>query len=137
MNSFFENLGIYSYPIDCFLEMSRYIFQPAFFNLSVRSEFIDLLHNALSEYSNVSKQPAIIREPAFCRALAALLIADVYDYRNSEDKVIDKRLMLESTDFYLSQNGRLVTKTQSHQWRFDYTPLTRNNTMHMLNISYA
>ena len=56
MNSLFEDPGIYSCAIDCFLEVSRYIFQPALLNLSVKTQFIDLLHNALSECLNLSKK---------------------------------------------------------------------------------
>ena len=56
INSFFDNPGIYSCAIDCFLEVSRYLFQPAFLDLSVGTEFIDLLHNSLLEYSNISEK---------------------------------------------------------------------------------
>ena len=118
MNSLFEDPGIYSCAIDCFLEVSRYIFQPALLNLSVKTQFIDLLHNALSECLNSSKKLSIyvpqILEVAFGRVLAVFLNEDVYEYRNDVDKLIEKPLMLESTDFYLSQNERLVTKIQSH-----------------------
>ena len=69
MNSFFDNPGIYSCAIDCFLEVSRYLFQPAFLDLSVRTEFIDLLHNALLEYSNISEKTSNtlpqVREPVW------------------------------------------------------------------------
>ena len=65
MNSLFENQGIYSCAIDCFLEVSRYLFQPAFLNLSVRTEFIDLLHNALLEHSKKSNTLPQIREPVW------------------------------------------------------------------------
>ena len=123
MNSLFEDPGIYSCAIDCFLEVSRFIFQPALLNLSVKTQFIDLLHNALSECLNLSKKTQHIyvpqiREAAFGRVLAVFLNEDVYEYRNDVDKLIEIHLMLESTDFYLSQNERLVTKIQSHLWPF-------------------
>ena len=105
MNSLFEDPGINSCAIDCFLEVSRYIFQAALLNLSVKTQFIDLLHNGLSECLNLcKKKPSIyvpqIREAAFGRVLAVFLKEEVYEYRNDVDKLIEKPLMLESTDFY-------------------------------------
>ena len=86
MNSFFENPGIYSCAIDCFLEVSRYLFQ----------------------------EEKTFSVTAFGRVLAAFLNKDVYEYRNDVDTLIEKLLMLESTDFHVSQNGRRVTKMQFH-----------------------
>ena len=69
MNSLYSKPGTVSCAIDCFLEVSRYIFQPAFLNLSVRTDFIHLLHNAMSEYNNVSKENSNylpqVREPVW------------------------------------------------------------------------
>ena len=69
MNSLYSEPGNVSCAIDCFLEVSRYLFQPAFLNLSVRTEFIDLLCNALPEYSNISEKNSNtlpqIREPVW------------------------------------------------------------------------
>ena len=138
MNSLFEDPEIYSCAIDCFLEVSRYIFQPALLNLSVKTQFIDLLHNALSECLNLSKktQHLCATDTAFGRVLAVFLNEDVYEYRNDVDKLIEKPLMLESTDFYLSQNERLVTKYSLTSGPSNYSPSTRNNTMHTVHKLY-
>ena len=40
---------------------------------------------------------------------------DVYLYRDNVDDLIEKLLVLESTDFHISQNGRLVSKIEYHQ----------------------
>ena len=62
----------------------------------------------------LQKEEKTMSVTAFGRVLAAFLNEDVYEYRDDVDNLIEKLLMLESTDFYLSENGRLVTKMQSH-----------------------
>ena len=62
----------------------------------------------------LQKEENMLCVTAFGRVLAAFLNEDVHEYRNDIDKLTEKLLMLESTDFHISQNGRLVTKMQSH-----------------------
>ena len=49
MNSLFEKPGVYSCAVDCFLEISRYLFLPSLAKLSTRSEFLQLLFINLSQ----------------------------------------------------------------------------------------
>ena len=60
--------GIYSSVVDCFLEVSRYLFLPELSKLTKRSEFPELLFTAASNYrnqgGNSSCLPAI-REPVW------------------------------------------------------------------------
>ena len=48
MNSVFVQPGVYSCAIDCFLEVSTYLFLPVLSKLSVRSQFPELLFAAAS-----------------------------------------------------------------------------------------
>ena len=48
MNSVFVQSGIYSCVVDCFLEVSRYLFLPELFKLKERSEFPELWFTAAS-----------------------------------------------------------------------------------------
>ena len=52
MNSVFVQSGIYSCAVDCFLEVSRYLFLPELSKLTKRSEFPQLLFTAASNYRN-------------------------------------------------------------------------------------
>ena len=66
MNSDFVQSGIYSCAVDCFLEVSRYLFWRELSKLTKRGDFPQLLFTAASNYRNQggisSCQPAI-REP--------------------------------------------------------------------------
>ena len=62
----------------------------------------------------LQKEEKTFSVTAFGRVLAAFLNKNVNEYRNDVDTLIEKLLMLESTDFRVSQNGRLVTKMQFH-----------------------
>jgi len=50
MNSVFEKPGVYSCAVDCFLEVSTYLFLPSLAKLSIQSEFFQLLFNNLSKW---------------------------------------------------------------------------------------
>ena len=50
MNSVFVQPGVYSCAIDCFLEVSTYLFLSVLSNLSARSQFPELLFAAASDY---------------------------------------------------------------------------------------
>ena len=52
MNSVFVQSGIYSCTVDCFLEVSRYLFFTELFKLTKRTEFLDLLFTVASNYRN-------------------------------------------------------------------------------------
>ena len=68
MNSVFVQPGIYSCAIDCFLEVSTYLFLPVLQKLSARSQFPELLFAAASDYQNQGGNPihfAGIREPVW------------------------------------------------------------------------
>jgi hypothetical protein len=47
--------------------------------------------------------------------ISAFLDEDIYNYRDNVEDLIEKLLLLESTDFYLAQPGKLVTQIKSHQ----------------------
>ena len=66
MNSVFVQSGIYSCAVDCFLEVSRYLFSRELSKLTKRSEFPQLLFTAASNYRNqggISSCLPAIREP--------------------------------------------------------------------------
>jgi len=68
MNSLFEKPGVYSCAVDCFLEITRYSFLPFLAKLSIRSEFLQLLFNNLSqcrENNYNMKSLSRIREPVW------------------------------------------------------------------------
>lgn len=62
MNSVFQKTGIYSCAVDCFLEVSRYVFFPFLSKLSARSEFLELLFNALADYCEFSNKIQLLSE---------------------------------------------------------------------------
>lgn len=51
---------------------------------------------------------------AFAKVLSAFLEEDIYNYSNKEDELTEKLLLLENVDFYLSQQGKLVTNMTKH-----------------------
>ena len=68
MNSVFVQPGVYSCAIDCFLEVSTYLFLPVLSKLSARSQFPELLLAAASDYENHGGNPSLlagIREPVW------------------------------------------------------------------------
>jgi len=68
MNSLFEKPGVYSCAVDCFLEITRYLFLPFLAKLSIRSEFLQLLFNNLSqchENNHNMKSLSRIHEPVW------------------------------------------------------------------------
>ena len=50
MNSMLDTPGTYSCAVDCFLELSSYLFLPFIKQLSQRSEFLDLLFQTVNTY---------------------------------------------------------------------------------------
>ena len=68
MNSVFQRSGIYSCAVDCFLEVSRYVFFPFLSKLSARSIFPELLFNASADYCQFTENVQLlseIREPVW------------------------------------------------------------------------
>ena len=68
LNSVFVQPGVYSCAIDCFLEVSTYLFLPVLSKLSARSQFPELLFAAASDYQNQGGNPSLlagIREPVW------------------------------------------------------------------------
>ena len=68
MNSVFQQPGVYSCAVDCFLEVSRYVFFPSLSRLSIRSKFPELLFDALSDYCQLGANTKLlpkIREPVW------------------------------------------------------------------------
>ena len=67
-NSVFQKPGIYSCAVECFLEVSRYVFFPFLSKLSTRSKFPDLLFNAVADYCQFTDNIQLlseIREPVW------------------------------------------------------------------------
>ena len=68
LNSVFQKPGIYSCAVDCFLELSRYVFFSHLSSLSARSKFPELLFNTTAQYCEFSKGIKLlseIREPVW------------------------------------------------------------------------
>ncbi len=63
----------------------------------------------------LQKEEKTVSATAFGRVLSAFLDEDIYNYRDNVEDLIEKLLLLESTDFYLAQPGKLVTQIKSHQ----------------------
>ena len=61
MNSVFVQSAIYSCVVDCFLEVSRYLFLLEFSKLTKRSEFPELLFTAASSYRNQGGNSSCLR----------------------------------------------------------------------------
>lgn len=80
-----------------------------------RSMFIQHCYLDMNVNFQLQKEDKIISVTAFATVLNAFLNEDVYTYRDKVDDLIEKLLLLESTDFHLSQNGRLVSKIGTHQ----------------------
>ena len=51
---------------------------------------------------------------AFAKVLNAFFQEDVYRYRDNEDALIEKLLVLENVDFHLSPTGKVVTNMVAH-----------------------
>lgn len=62
----------------------------------------------------LEKGDKTISVTAFPKVLATFFNEDIYSYKDNTEALIEKILLLESVDFQLSQNGRLVTKMVSH-----------------------
>ncbi len=64
LNSLFITPRVYSCAVDCFLELSRYLFLPFLSQLSSRTEFFELLYCTLMQYVNSTHNDLPqIREP--------------------------------------------------------------------------
>jgi hypothetical protein len=63
----------------------------------------------------LQKEEKTVSATAFGRVLSAFLDEDIYNYRDNVEDLIEKLLLLKSTDFYLAQPGKLVTQIKSHQ----------------------
>ncbi len=66
MNSRFDSPGTYSCAVDCFLELSAYVFLPFIKQLPHRSNFLDLLFQTVTSYvqfQGPNKKLSGIREP--------------------------------------------------------------------------
>lgn len=51
---------------------------------------------------------------AFPKVLGKFLNEDIYNYKDKDDTLTQKLLLLDNVDFHLSQSGQLVTNTRQH-----------------------
>lgn len=52
---------------------------------------------------------------AFPKVINEFLKEDIYIYKENTDRLVEKLLLLESVDFQLSTNMRLLVKMQKHE----------------------
>ena len=67
--------------------------------------------NASFQLEKDNKQTTVT---AFAKTLSSFLDDDVCQYKDSEEALTEKLLLLENVDFYLSTRGRLITSITKH-----------------------
>ena len=67
--------------------------------------------NTTLQLEKDNKQYTVI---AHSRVLDSYFKEDISSYRNDQDSIIEKVLLLENVDFKLSSNGRLVVELKDH-----------------------
>ena len=68
---------------------------------------------------NLEKDGKVFPVTAFPKVVSAFLQEDIFNYREDTEPLIEKLLLLDSVDFQLSQNGKLVAKMQDHEQSSD------------------
>ena len=64
---------------------------------------------------HLEKDDTIYKVIAFPKIISAFLSEDIYSYKQDTGTLIEKMLLIESADFQLSPNQRLVTNMRQHQ----------------------
>lgn len=67
--------------------------------------------NASFQLQKDNKQTSVT---AFAKTLSSFLDEDVYQYKDNEEALTEKLLLLDYVDFYLSATGRLITSKTKH-----------------------
>ena len=73
----------------------------------------------MTESFNIEKDSKVFPGTAFSKVVSAFLQEDIFNYREDTEPLIEKLLLLDSVDFQLSQNGKLVAKMQDHEQSSD------------------
>ena len=64
---------------------------------------------------NLEKDGKVFSVTAFPKTVSGFLREDIFNYKEDTEPLIEKLLLLDSVDFQLSQNGKLVAKMQDHE----------------------
>ena len=75
----------------------------------IKNCYMDI--NTTLQLEKDNKQYTVI---AHSRVLDSYFKEDISSYRNDQDSIIEKVLLLENVDFKLSSNGRLVVELKDH-----------------------
>ena len=59
---------------------------------------------------NLEKDVKVFSVTAFPKVVSGFLLEDIFSYKEDTEPPIEKLLLLDSVDFQLSQNGKLVAK---------------------------
>ena len=68
----------------------------------------------MTVHFDLEKENKLYSVTAFPKALSAFLQKDVISFKDDTDTLTAELLVLENVDFQLSQNGKLITKMNSH-----------------------
>ena len=64
---------------------------------------------------NLEEDVKVFSVTAFPKVVSGSLLEDIFSYKKDTEPLIEKLLLLDSVDFQLSQNGKLVAKMQDHE----------------------
>ena len=64
---------------------------------------------------NLEKDGKVISVTAFPKVVSGFLQEGIFNYKEDTEPLIEKLLLLDSVDFQLSQNGKLVAKMHDHE----------------------
>ena len=64
---------------------------------------------------NLEKDGKVFSVTAFPKTVSGFLQEDNFNYKEDTEPLIEKLLLLDSVDFQLSQNGKLVAKMHDHE----------------------
>lgn len=59
---------------------------------------------------NLEKDVKVFSVTTFPKVVSGFLQEDIFSYKEDTEPLIEKLLLLDSVDFQLSQNGKLVAK---------------------------
>ena len=80
-----------------------------------RSTLIKNCYVDMTVSLNLEKDGKVISVTAFPKVVSGFLQEGIFNYKEDTDPLIEKLLLLDSVDFQLSQNGKLVAKMHDHE----------------------
>ena len=80
-----------------------------------RSTLIKNCYVDMTVSLNLEKDRKVFSVTAFPKTVSGFLREDIFNHKEDTEPLIEKLLLLDSVDFQLSQNGKLVAKMQDHE----------------------